>query len=164
MIEGVVGMAGAAAGRLPRLHYARFLALRTRASASLRRSRHQAAGTLARELLELAEQYRGDWYYGNAVHHGHLILGRVALAAGDVHSARQELLTAGETPGSPQLNSSGPNMHLALELLRAGDREVVLQYFTLCRRFWQLGLPQLDRWTADVTAGRVPDFGSNLLY
>jgi len=98
------------------------------------------------------------------VHHGHLILGRVALAARDLRSARQELLAAGNTPGSPQLNSFGPNMELALQLLRAGDHEVVLEYLSLCRRFWQLGQPQLDHWTSDVMAGREPAFGAHLLY
>jgi hypothetical protein len=163
-VEHIGGIVGAAVGRLPGLRYARFLALRSRALAALRRRRYDPAAALALELLQLANHYRGDWYYGNAVHHGHLILGRVALAGGDISRARQELLAAGETPGSPQLNSFGPNMQLAFELLRAGERDVVLQFFTLCRRFWQLGEQHLDYWANEVTAGREPEFGANLLY
>jgi hypothetical protein len=107
---------------------------------------------------------KDDWNYGNAVHHGHLVLGRVALRNGDLELARRELLAAGATPGSPQLNSFGPNMTLALELLQKGERDVVLQYFDLCGRFWEMGHQSLLGWTAVVKEGGIPDFGANLAY
>jgi hypothetical protein len=159
-----MGSGAATLGQLPGLHYIRLLGLRSKASAALRRGKRDLAAKLARELLSLAERYRTDWYYGNAVHHGHLILGHVALASHDFSSAGLELLAAGRTPGSPQLNSFGPNMELALDLLRAGDRETVLEYFALCRRFWQLGQQKLDWWASEVAAEREPAFGSNLFY
>ncbi len=55
-------------------------------------------------------------------------------------------------------------MSLAKDLLERGERETVLQYFELCRKFWQMGHDQLDQWTKDVNAGRIPDFGANLIY
>jgi hypothetical protein len=152
------------AGRLPKARYPRFLTLATRARRAADRGRYERAGSLARDLLELAEQYQHDWNYGNALHNAHLVLGRVALAAQDLADARAELLLAGQTPGSPQLNSFGPDMSLARDLLRAGQRDVVLQYFDLCRRFWEMGGDQLDAWAADVAQGREPQFGASLAY
>lgn len=61
------------------------------------------------------------WNSGNRIHHGNLILGRIALTQGDVAEAKTRLLAAGKTPGSPQLNSFGPNMMLAKELLELGE-------------------------------------------
>ncbi len=152
------------AGRLPGTRYPKFLTLAMRAKRAADHGRYEQAGYLAQELLELAEQYRHDWNYGNALHHGHIVLGRVALAVQDLASARNELLLAGQTSGSPQLNSFGPNMRLALDLIRAGQRDVVLEYFDLCRRFWEMGTDQLDAWAADIAEGREPKFGANLRY
>jgi hypothetical protein len=78
--------------------------------------------------------------------------------------AGRELLEAGKTPGSPQLNSFGPNMALARDLLVAGQRVVVLQYFKLCGAFWESERGRLAEWMADADAGRVPAFGANLVY
>jgi hypothetical protein len=57
-------------------------------------------------------------------------------------------------------------MSLAKELLEKGERDVVLQYFDLCRRFWSTNINdgKLDRWSQDVKAGKMPSFGANLEY
>ena len=101
---------------------------------------------------------------GNAVHHGNLILGRLALAAGNLTKAKKHLIEAGKTPGSAQLNSFGPNMMLAKELLEKGEKEIVLEYFQLCSKFWKMKRDRLKQWTDDVEKGRVPNFRANLLY
>src|SRR5688572_19086141 len=64
-----------------------------------------AARRGAEEVLRLAPRYPKSWNYGNALHHGHLVLGMVALRANDVPRAKEHLLKAGRTPGSPQLDS-----------------------------------------------------------
>jgi hypothetical protein len=160
-----LGPGAYAFGRLTRARYATFLGLRDAAERALRRGKLDKASRLARELLDLAERYRRDFDYGNALHHGHRLLGEVALRRGDVGTAREELLAAGRTPGSPQLNSFGPNMSLAKGLLEAGERDVILQYFELCGTFWKHDLMgSLPAWTADVREGRIPDFRANLVY
>ncbi len=118
----------------------------------------------ASELLQLAPQFKGDWNYGNALHKGNIVLGRVALQRGDISGAKQYLLAAGATPGSPQLDSFGPNMTLAKELLEKGERETVLSYLESCSKFWKMGGSQLQAWTAMVKGGGIPDFGANLMY
>lgn len=122
-----------------------------------------AAGQFASEALRLLPQVRRDWSYGNVIHDTHMALGRVALRRGDIVAARHELLLAGGTPGSPQLNSFGPNMSLASDLIRAGDRDTVIAYFHECSSFWELGRPRLRRWEAMVKLHLPPDFGENFL-
>jgi len=123
------------------------------------------AGDYAKTLLAMASDLQKDWNYGNAIHVGNLVLGEIALDAGDLKEAKRYMLQAGDTPGSPQLNSFGPNMLLARELLEKGETEVVLKYFELCQRFWEVHGPErLEQWRADVANGRIPKFGANLIY
>ena len=62
------------------------------------------------------------------------------------------------------MNSFGPNMQLAKDLLAKGEREVVLEYFKRCRTFWEMGADQLAAWTDAVNRGATPEFGANLEY
>ena len=122
------------------------------------------AKTYAEQLLETANRQKRDWNTGNAIHHGNLILGRLALRAGDVEKAKQHLIAAGKTPGSPQLDSFGPSMTLAKELLEKGQRDVVLEYFQLCAKFWESGKDTLKDWTSVVKQGAIPSFVATLDY
>ena len=121
----------------------------------------------ARKYAELMLQNREEgWNYGNRVHHGNLVLGRIALREGKIEEAKSRLIAAGRTPGSPQLNSFGPNMALAKALLEIGEQEVVLKYFELCAKFWNSdrAKDKLDKWGVLAAAGRIPDFRANLDY
>lgn len=142
----------------------RFYALDKLAEEALEAGNAAKAEQYATELLQLAPQYKRDWNYGNAVHKGNIILGRIALQRGDLLDAKQRLLAAGATPGSPQLDSFGPNMTLAKELLEKGERDAVVSYLESCGRFWKMGGTQLQDWITTVKAGGVPDFGANLSY
>ena len=144
--------------------YHRWLALTSYALVSVDRVSNEQVRQSADEALRVATKYRGDWNYGNAIHKANLALGRVALRSGDTVAATQYLKRAGETPGSPQLNSFGPNMTLAKELLERGEREAVIEYFKLCDRFWDMDWGKLNQWSKEVAAGKQPDFGANLLY
>jgi tetratricopeptide (TPR) repeat protein len=115
----------------------------------------------ANELLATAVP--GRWDHGNALHHANTVLGRIALREGDLEAARRHLL-ASATEGSPQLDSFGPDMNLAKELLERGEREAVLAYFDLCEKFWEMGKERLADWKALVKAGRTPDWGASLSY
>ena len=142
----------------------RFYALNDAAKESFVLGKIEDARTYARELLTLLPRFSGDWNYGNAVHDGNLVLGRIAVQEGRIDDAKQYLIKAGNSPGSPQLDSFGPNMSLAKDLLENGERDVVLKYFELCSNFWQMDYGQLSQWTRDVKAGGIPDFGANLVY
>ncbi len=124
------------------------------------------AEALAGEFLRLAEENRENWHYGNAIHHANLILGSVALQRECTDEAGNYLIRAGRTPGSPQLNTFGPNMALAEKLLKRGERKNVLQYLDAVAVFWQpfFSTSKLSRWKQRIDAGKVPDFGANLRY
>ncbi|MEO2013312.1 MAG: hypothetical protein ABGZ53_02975 [Fuerstiella sp.] len=99
---------------------------------------------------------------GRAVHLGNVVLGRLAVQAGDIAQAKSHLLAAARIQGGPTLNSFGPNMSLALELLEKGEKEVILEYFQLCSKFWKS--EKLKVWTDVVNRGGIPVFGGNLSY
>jgi tetratricopeptide (TPR) repeat protein len=142
----------------------RFYALADAAKAAFEVGETEKARAHAQEALDLASRFRDDWNYGNAIHDGHMVLGRIALRNGDVETAKRELVEAGRTPGSPQLNSFGPNMSLARDLLERKETDAVTTYFALCTTFWKLERGNLGRWSALAKAGEIPDFGANLFY
>ena len=52
-------------------------------------------------------------------------------------------------------------------VVMVGQKEVVLQYFDLCAKFWKSDQQQPDggrlaKWRAQVEKGEMPDFGPNL--
>ncbi|QDV40924.1 hypothetical protein Enr13x_07620 [Stieleria neptunia] len=142
----------------------RFYALNRAAKKALSAGKTEEARKLAEELLRRAQTQTDDWNYGNAIQDGNQVLGRIALAKGDVTEAKKRLLTSVDSKGSPQMNSFGPNMQLANELLAVGEKQVVLEYFDLCRKFWELGADRLAVWTEAVNKGQRPDFGASLDY
>jgi len=121
----------------------------------------EKAHTYSEQLLH---NVADDWNRGNRLHFGNLVLGRVALAKDDIEGAAQYLLAAGRTPGSPQLNSFGPDMSLARDLLERGQTQVVVRYLELCLDFWKMGQDRLKEWIALIEAGRTPDFSRNLRF
>ena len=122
------------------------------------------ARAYSKQLLEMAPQYTRNWNYGNAIYYGNFVLGRIAVHEGNLAEAGKYLLAAGATPGSPQLNSFGPNVTLAKELLEKGQADVVLQYLALCKNFWEMDRGKLDDWSATIRSGGIPNFTSNLSY
>ena len=144
--------------------YSRWCALNHAAKETLNQGHDAEAKAFAEELERLAPKYAKDWNYGNAIQDFNIVLGRLALKAGDVDTAKKCLLAAGHSPGSPQMDSFGPNMTLAKELFAKGEKDVVFEYFELCKKFWKLERGKLDEWKKDAEGGRVPDFGTNLDY
>lgn len=113
-----------------------------------------------------------SWNYGNIVYNQHALLGRIALREGKLNEARKQLLAAGHTPGSPQLNSFGPDFILARELAEKGEFDTVIEFLDLVARFWanpeertrDLSIRNakehrelLEAWKKELRAGNVPD-------
>jgi hypothetical protein len=100
------------------------------------------------------------WYYGNVIHEANALLGRAALLDGDTRTAGDYLLKAGRTPGSPQLDSFGPDFTLAAQLVAAGEKQVVLEYLDLVEKFWakkrRENAETLAKWREDLRADRTP--------
>jgi len=118
----------------------------------------------AQELLKQASIRPRDWNYGNAVYSGNSVLGRIALRNDKVQEAKDYLIKAGETPGSPGLDISGPNMILAKELLEKNEKEAVIKFFTLCSKFWTKGQDRLNLWIANINEGKIPDLEATFIF
>jgi hypothetical protein len=117
----------------------------------------------AQAMLKGADEFSHAGERGDALHYGNLVLGRIAFKSGDLPKAGDCLIRSGKTPGSRILDTFGPNMTLARELLEKGQKEPVLKYLRLCSKFWR-DKGKLAQWTAQVKAGKTPDFGANLEY
>jgi tetratricopeptide (TPR) repeat protein len=139
-----------------------FYALSRAAFAYLVIEKQTEAVKAAERFLKLAESFKENWNYGNAIHNANLVLGICAFDSGDIDAAKEYLEKAGGSPGSPQLGSFGPNMQLARRLLNAAEFDVVLKYFDLCERFWKSGGEWLRVWREKVIAHKVPNFYMHL--
>lgn len=124
-----------------------------------------SAQQLAEEYLEIASEH-SNWNSGNAIHHANVMLGRIALRNGDTESAKSYLMKAGNTPGSPQLKTFGPNMILAKELLESGEKDAVLNYLKSSTKYWNwlFSWRKLRNWRKEIQRNIIPDFGANLHY
>ncbi|HWX21027.1 MAG TPA: hypothetical protein VN578_14095 [Candidatus Binatia bacterium] len=142
----------------------KFYALNDAAKESFVAGKVEDAGKYAQELMRMLPDFQGNWNYGNAVQDANLVLGRIAVREGHIDKAKRHLIASGNSPGSPQMDSFGPNMSLAKDLLEKGEHEAVLEYFELCRKFWNMDNGKLNDWSQEVKAGRIPDFGANLVY
>lgn len=93
------------------------------------------AEAVGRSILNSATD-KDDWNYGNLIHDGHILLGYSRLRAGDIPAAASHLRAAGSSAGSPQLDSFGPDLSLAWELMRLGEDDAALGYFKAVSKFW----------------------------
>lgn len=144
--------------------------LEIEAKAALKAGDTKLATRLAKELLA-GNTTRSSWNFGDIIYGANQILGLAALREGDVKGAKRYLLAAGGTPGSPVLNSFGPEMTLAQELMKKGEGEVVSEFLDLVRKFWAVPpantpskfVPQytnhaatLNRWQEEIRSGKQP--------
>lgn len=111
---------------------------------------------LAKENLELATVYRCNWNFGNAIHDTNRVLGLVSLKSGDIDAAADFLLEAGKSTGSPQLDTFGPELDLANELLQLGKVDAVKSYLKDIKRFWEMDNGQVDIWLSEIEKGGKP--------
>jgi hypothetical protein len=151
--------------------YAQFKLLPGVAKAALEAGKIDKARQFAQKALSLSAKYdqprklsNGDPISdaGDAVFICHMVPGRVALLRGDVDSAKEALLLSATTHGSITLDIAGPNMSLARELLKISGTDVVLQFLDACHHFWKQDAGKIDRWSAEIRAGNLPDFDTNL--
>ncbi len=144
--------------------YTRFSMLPKTAKSAFDADKYKKASLYANELLELSNKYKSDPGYGEAIHDGNLVLGRIALKEKKPELAKEYLIKAGNTPGSAVLSTYGPNMTLAKDLLLHNENDTVIEYLNLCKQFWKNEDGRLDSWIASINGGGMPYFGNNLLY
>lgn len=104
--------------------------------AAVTAERWQDAQKFANRYLLKAERNQDDWNYGNAIHEAHTALGLAALAEGSVDTAIYHLERAGETPGSPQLDTFGPDSRLASALVAQGAHDAAADWVLAVGEYW----------------------------
>jgi len=139
----------------------RFYSLDDMASLAFNSGDLNKAADYSNELLKMSSLYKNNWNYGNATFDAHTMLGRVALKKGDIAGAKLHLIEAGKTHGSPQLDSFGPSMDLAKELLATGETAVVIEYLESCKRFWDCDYGSLSKWIKEIKATGTTNFSPN---
>jgi hypothetical protein len=115
------------------------------------------ATILANEYVDLAQAYRCNWNYGNAIHDGHRYLGLISLKKGDAETAVKYLLLAGKSTGSPQLNTFGPDLDLADALLKHGRAEAVKLYLRDIKLFREMDNGKVQLWLDGIDKGEKPE-------
>ncbi|MBX9771996.1 MAG: hypothetical protein K2X29_11525, partial [Candidatus Obscuribacterales bacterium] len=139
----------------------KFKHLRRLARAAFEANDLALAEKSAQDVLAAASIEKHSWDFGNAIHHGNIVLGLVALRKNRIPEACNHLLLAGKTCGSPQLNSFGPDFVLAERLLAAGESSCVKEYLTSCRTFWSGHEHIIDEWISLVERGGKPRFNKH---
>ncbi|MDX2055501.1 MAG: hypothetical protein SFV15_24070 [Polyangiaceae bacterium] len=97
-----------------------------------------------------------------ASHDGHVVLGELALAKGDVTQAKEHLRLASSFRTDALGNSKMPsmfilNMSLASALIRKGELDTVMRYLERLDQRWDR--PEIKDWKGYVPHGAVPPFG-----
>lgn len=136
----------------------RLLLLPRMAKLSLWLGDPEKAEAYASEILRLTGARGGRLEREGAIHDGHMVLGLLALRRGDKARAGAHLLDSARIDSSPEMKMIGPNLTLANELLRAGERQAVSEYLDMCRTFWPGGRKALGQWIAQIRAGQDPMF------
>jgi len=128
-------------------------------------TRNKEARAIAEGLL--VSNTVTNWNYGNLIYNMHSLLGRIDLHEDNVAGAKRHLAASANTPGSPQLNSFGPDFVLAAELLRKGERDAVLAHLDSVAMFWGRPKPKpgpgraepdkIKEWKQIISAGQIPE-------
>ncbi len=142
----------------------RFYSLDDQITAAFSAKDYDSAKDLISEYLELASIYRCNWNYGNAIHDANRILGLISVRNGEIDEAAAYLVKAGKSTGSPQLDSFGPELDLANELLKLGRTEEVLIYLKGIGSFWNMNDGRINKWVKEIENGGKPEINRFPVY
>jgi len=154
--------------RSPDRDYKRMGLLQNLSRAALEAAKYDAAKKLATELILEFGQDDTSSYYDSASHIGNIVLGRLALKQNDVQKAAEYLLISIRAP-LRKSNSWLPEIdtELAKELLKAGQKDAVLEYLRLCEGLSNLKREKdlfadtvraLQKWQEQIKAGQTPSW------
>jgi len=92
------------------------------------------------------------------------VLGQIALDEGDIGTSVSHLESASATPGSPQLNSFGPDLILAQRLFAQGEEEAVMQYLEAIGAFWEMDYGAIEKWKNQIENNQTPSFNKSEMF
>ena len=112
---------------------------------------------LALISVNAAQPSRGSDGFDDPLHEANILLGRMAMRSGDSQQAARYLLNAANICQSEHPEPLGPDVVLAGELLGAGEKDAVADYFTTCASHWAEGGAMLAGWADDIQHGKTPE-------
>jgi hypothetical protein len=125
---------------------------------------YEEAKDISTKYVQMAAKFQNHWNYGNAIYYGNMYKGLLVLKENSIKEAAISLIESAKTPGSPQLNSFGPNTLLADKMYKLGRVAEVKEFLELCRLFWLLGSSKIDEWVEAIDSNQPPNFASHFLY
>jgi tetratricopeptide (TPR) repeat protein len=136
--------------------YSRWAWLDSAAELAFEIKDYEKAKAYSKESLLLSSSLQNDWNYGNSIHNSNMVLGRLSLRDGDTEKAKEYLLESAKSKGSPQLDTFGPSLKLANELLIVGERDVVLSYLHSISQFWEMDDGCVSKWITQIENNETP--------
>ncbi len=96
----------------------------------------------------------------DVLHSTYSILGRIALANGNISLAKRYLLDSAnemlkKRKGECELEQ---DLRLAKYLLKKGERDSVVQYLKLCKKIWKNRSKDYDAWIKLINQNTMPNF------
>lgn len=136
--------------------YSRWVSLDEAAELAYKIKDYEGAKNYALESLSLSSKHMSDWNYGNSIHNSNMVLGRISLINGDIKKAKGYLLASAKSPGSPQLDTFGPSLKLANELLQVNENGTVLSYLHSISSFWKMDDGCIKRFISQIENNEKP--------
>ena len=118
---------------------------------------------LANMSVNSAEPSSGSDAFDDPLHVANILLGRMAIRSSDKKEAARYLLDSARVCRSVHPEPVGPDVVLAGELLAAGERDTVEEYFTTCAGLWLEGRKLLMGWADEIKRGQTPDLSKTWL-
>jgi hypothetical protein len=115
---------------------------------------------LAQLSVNEAQRSHGSDGFDDPLHGSNILLGRAAIRAGNTTRAAKYLLDAAKICRPPFFEPVGPDVVLARELLKAGFKDAVAEYFTLCAELWVEGRSIVVRWVDEIRHGETPELSA----
>jgi len=100
------------------------------------------------------------------INRGNSVLGRIALARGDVAQARERLRASLQfaAPASINFSVAGPDLSLAEDLVDAGERDAVIEYLEASRQFWPYDRGLTGHYIRSIKAGKKREAFANFTH
>jgi len=100
------------------------------------------------------------------INRGNSVLGRIALARGDVARARERLRASLQfaSPASVNFSVAGPDLSLAEDLAEAGERDAVIEYLEASRPFWPNDRGLTGHYIRSIKAGKKREAFANFMH
>jgi hypothetical protein len=132
------------------------------AKAALHAGEPRRARELADHLLDHACDPKYALERARSIHTANVVLGMIALNAGEVETARFRLIESAKVGDLLPFESLYPDLTLAQELTKSGEHATVLRFLELCSGFWVEEAETLAKWMDSLALGQSPDFRSHL--